>query len=406
MINIIVVEDNPSKFSSVQNLIEEAMGSYIFRIKTFDNIMDAKKDIYQNTYDLMILDLVLPHRKGEKANDDVGGNFLDEINSNPSIKAPIYIIGLTERNDLKPKYEEKFNDGFWHLIQYDATSEKWQEKLKHFLWYLLKSKHELKQNESFNFDVAIITALDNPELKHVLNLAPKWDQKRFENDATEYHITTFKKESKKCTVVACCPSQMGMNAASVLSMKLINHFRPRYLIMVGIAAGKKGKVNFGDILIAEQTWDGGSGKITIEDNETIFKPDGKFLPLNIDILEKIRSFKKNENIMFEIQREWSGNKPDTVLNAHIGPVVSVAGVIQDSSKVRQLEDVQRKLIGLEMETYGVFYAAQNCTKPRPIPISMKSVTDFGDESKNDTFQHYAAYTSARFMFEFIMEELI
>ena len=405
MINIIVIEDTPSKLASINALVNEAMGTYLFNIENFDNIMDAKRSIYKDKYDLMILDLVLPHSKGGNADDDTGVKFLDEINSNPSIKAPIYIIGLTERKDLKPKYEERFNDGFWHLIEYDATSEKWQGKLKNFIWYLLKSKEELKGNNSFNLDLAVITALYDPELTSVLDLVDGWESKRFMSDPTEYHVSTFKKGKKICNVVACSASQMGMNASSVLAMKVINHFRPKYIVMVGIAAGKKGRVNLGDILIAEQTWDGGSGKIVSNEGEVAFEPDGKFIPLDVDVSGKVKIFGARSELLFKIKKGWKGNAPDSELKAHVGPVVSVAGVIQSPEKIQEQADLQRKLIGLEMETYGVFYAANNCTKPRPIPISIKSVTDFGDKGKGDEFQKYAAYTSAKFMFEFVMEEL-
>jgi nucleoside phosphorylase len=38
-------------------------------------------------------------------------------------------------------------------------------------------------------------------------------------------------------------------------------------------------------------------------------------------------------------------------------------------------------------------------------ISIKSVSDYGDGTKNDKFQKYAAYTSANFIYHFIMTEL-
>ena len=46
---------------------------------------------------------------------------------------------------------------------------------------------------------------------------------------------------------------MGMCAASTLTMKLIENFHPRYIVMTGIAAGVKDgdNINLGDILIAE-----------------------------------------------------------------------------------------------------------------------------------------------------------
>ena len=60
---------------------------------------------------------------------------------------------------------------------------------------------------------------------------------------------------------------------------------------------------------------------------------------------------------------------------------------------------------MEMETYGLFYSANNGFNPKPIPISIKSVCDFGDKEKADNFQKYAAFTSAKFLYEFALKEL-
>ncbi|UKJ05811.1 hypothetical protein [Solitalea lacus] len=56
-----------------------------------------------------------------------------------------------------------------------------------------------------------------------------------------------------------------------------------------------------------------------------------------------------------------------------------------------------------METYAVFYAACNCSKPQPLAFSTKSLSDFANEEKNDDYQMYAAYTSASYLYNFIFE---
>lgn len=53
---------------------------------------------------------------------------------------------------------------------------------------------------------------------------------------------------------------MGMPAAASLAMKMIMTFRPAFVGMVGVAAGVKGRTNFGDVIAADPTWDYGSGK--------------------------------------------------------------------------------------------------------------------------------------------------
>jgi hypothetical protein len=57
---------------------------------------------------------------------------------------------------------------------------------------------------------------------------------------------------------------------------------------------------------------------------------------------------------------------------------------------------------------GVLSAARTAPCPRPTAFSLKSVCDMADEKKDDRWQSYAAYTSARSIqafFERFMTEL-
>ncbi|MBK9370396.1 MAG: hypothetical protein IPN01_29585 [Deltaproteobacteria bacterium] len=59
-----------------------------------------------------------------------------------------------------------------------------------------------------------------------------------------------------------------------------------------------------------------------------------------------------------------------------------------------IADQHRKVSAIEMEAYGVFAAAAEARKPSPTAFVLKSIVDFGDESKSDDWQTYGAYTSA------------
>ncbi len=59
----------------------------------------------------------------------------------------------------------------------------------------------------------------------------------------------------------------------------------------------------------------------------------------------------------------------------------------------------RELIAVEMEAYAVMSAVEYSTSSAKAVI-IKSVCDFGTSAKDDRWQKYAAFTSARFFFEF------
>lgn len=408
MINIIVVEDNASKNEKIRKLIENSIDIPKENIDYAIDIKSAKVLIYKKSYDLMILDLVLPSDADDEPKPENGLGFLDDIHSSPQIKPITHIIGLTEFSEYIEKYKDKFANYLWHLINFKAEEVDWQEKLKNMLYHLLRARTEFlhKENVKYDYDIAIVTSILK-EFDAVKRLSANWEKLQIENDATSYYKGFFQNDVKKLKVVTACAPQMGMNASATLSMKLIDHFRPRFLVIVGITACTKEKDShgYGDIIIADQSWDGGAGKIS-EDSagNPFFTPSAHYLPLDTDLKERLAAY-IGDPMLGNIRDNCPYKKPNTVLQLHIGPVASVAGVTENVAVVEELKRHQRKIIGLEMETYGVFYSAYNCTNPKPKSISIKSISDYANTEKNDLFQEYAAYTSAEFLQYFALREL-
>lgn len=55
------------------------------------------------------------------------------------------------------------------------------------------------------------------------------------------------------------------------------------------------------------------------------------------------------------------------------------------------------MVGLDMESYSVYYVAKNISEPRPTPIVVKSICDFANEGKDDKHQNFASFTSAQYV---------
>jgi nucleoside phosphorylase len=78
-------------------------------------------------------------------------------------------------------------------------------------------------------------------------------------------------------------------------------------------------------------------------------------------------------------------------------------VIDDASRVLEIQKNWRKLIGVEMETYGVYRAVHESPEPKPRVVSFKAVCDFAAE-KSDSWQEYAAFMAAEFAVAFLKFE--
>ncbi len=92
------------------------------------------------------------------------------------------------------------------------------------------------------------------------------------DDFITYFKTTFIENGKSKSIIAATADQMGIAASSHLSTKMILYFKPQYLIMGGIAAGIKDReLGFGDIMVAEQSWDYGSGNVSSRKGKSDFR---------------------------------------------------------------------------------------------------------------------------------------
>lgn len=406
MIKILIVDDSPEKIKSIVEILNCNPELNDENICTCSDLVSARKELARRRFDLLILDLNLPERFGDDPKKFSGLEFLYECKESQRLCKPYHIIGLTQYEELIEEYKKQFDDELWALIHYSIHQNTWKDPLNNKVSYLIQSKKELSLQEitEYDYDLAIITALHDPELLMVIHINANWKKIELSNDPTPYYIGSFVNSSKRLKVVAASANQMGMVASSVLSTKIIENFRPKYLAMTGIAAGLQGKANLGDIIACDLSWDYGSGKISCnEEGKVKFSPDPRSIPLDPEIKEKLLSAQLEERYVNEIKRKFIGNKPNTSLKLVIGPMASGAAVVENEKLIDAIKSQQRKLVGIEMESYGVFYAACNSRKPKPKCMVIKSVCDFADAHKNDDFQKYAAFTSAQFLYEFSLE---
>lgn len=94
-----------------------------------------------------------------------------------------------------------------------------------------------------------------------------------------------------------------------------------------------------------------------------------------------------------------------ITGAFIGPLASGASAVAEKSMSAEIAGQHRKLLGVEMEAYGILAAAEEATTPRPEAIVLKGVSDYLDETKDDSMQRCAAYTSAAVLGAFVSEYL-
>jgi nucleoside phosphorylase len=255
----------------------------------------------------------------------------------------------------------------------------------------------MKDSRHKQTDLVILTALRDPELDAVLNLPYNWSPKYFSDDPLAYHFGELPRSDRSISVVCACANRKGMPSSAAVASKLVHMFHPKYLVMLGICAGISNKTNLGDVIVADPTWDCGSGKQGIDSKgSSVFQATPHQVPLNMRISQIVAELADDESILKTIKRGWTSKVPEGVFKIHTGPMASGSSVIANKSFAEAIVEQDIELIAIEMEAFAVMAAAEYSADPNLIAMVIKSVCDYADAEKSDDWQRYAAYTSAAF----------
>jgi nucleoside phosphorylase len=395
---ILLVEDLDEKAKQVEAALKDVLsGPVLHRACSF---ITATRFLEQETYDLLVLDIVLPMRDGAAPASDGGRQVLMEVMEGAQCHPPSHIIALTAHEDVAEILRDELQKSLIHLVVYNETDLTWRGQLQTKARYVQERLRDaLLRPENYSTDVAIVTSSPHVELKAVSRLPGGFVAEYDREDALHYYSSKWTtSDHRDLSIVACAAPTMGMTAACVTACKVIERWRPRFLVMCGIAAATQSEQRPGDILVAEACYDYGSGKILeIEDSKRVFLPSPNQLRIDPALHAVVQEWEREQRAMDEIRRQWH-SEPNHPPKLVLGILATGAAVIQSEALVQEILNTSRKVVGLDMEGYGIFQAAHLSRKPRPRVLIAKAVSDFADKGKSDTWQAYAAFTSAQFIY--------
>jgi nucleoside phosphorylase len=412
-IKLLLVDDNSYKTGRINEFLDKKSDVLEYSIVTDAN--SCKQSIAKEQYDILLLDLLIPLRFGDEPNAKNAINVINEINRRSNFKSPIHIIIHSAFDECLQSYASDLS--ICELIHFHQENNAWEKQLNLCIEHCYKFKNYYQAKiENSSFDVALIAALQEPELEQILKLnGGNWAELNV-IDGIPCHTTKFTTlKNKELNIVAVACKEMGMVAATDLTNKVLQYFNPKAVIIGGIAAGFKG--NFGDILIAQSCYDHGNGKLETKkrkvegkiQDEEVFLPDIRQITIESKLEAPINELKRKKSGLLNIHAKWTWDDSDKQmkklhidkkLRIEFGPFASGAGVVASKKYVeKNLKSHARKLIGIDMEAYGVYYACKNSNNHNlKYFLSIKSKSDNGDNKKNDKYQAYAAYTSAQYIY--------
>jgi len=396
---ILIVDDAPEKVTEVTKLLS----SGTFSQSSFDVAVDgleAREHLSRTQYDLLILDINLPMRKTDKEEDKRGGfNLLTEITLSGRFLRPTHVVALTGFEELRREFESKFNNGQWTIDTYDPADLGWRERLIAKIEYITKTLAQVGQ--SYETDVCVIAALPSPELDAIRSLPVAWSAPDALDAVTFLYRAPLTVQGRTFSLVAAACPRMGMVSAATLTQRIITNLRPRILVMAGICAGVPGACGMGDVLVGDPCWDWQMGKYQREAFEVA--PDQ--IPCPLEISQRFNLLREDRKTLAELAEKFAGDRPDRIPAIICGPIASGSAVLADNATVDIIKKQHRKVVGVDMEMYGMYSAARDTTGPRPLTFGIKSVCDFADHLKNDKHQKFASYMSAQVMYLFFQRYL-
>jgi nucleoside phosphorylase len=397
---ILLVDDEFEKAQSIIAALSEAglgENNLIHR----SNSREARQALQHTEFDLILIDLNLPEMLGAPPKRDGGLEFFDLLMLDSKIRLPKAVLFITAKEELLGAAEaEAFKRGA-QLCLYSLTDNRWKSILLSKIRYL---KMQLERSGPIypKVDIVIITALRS-ELSAVLNLPYNWVNTRYSDNSVSYNLGSLSREDGlNISFVAASAYTKGMPSAAALAAQMCLLFKPKYVVMLGICAGIKKETELGDVIVADPTWDWGSGKVAEDkDGERVFLMSPQQRPLNTQVSQLCVDLSSNPDVIKAIRMGWDSKVPEGELKVKVGPMASGASVLANDSAVAEIALQNRDIIAIEMEAYAVMAAAEYALKPAPIAIAIKSVCDFADSNKGKDWQNYAAYTSTAFFDQLI-----
>ncbi|MBD2372893.1 phosphorylase [Leptolyngbya sp. FACHB-402] len=247
-------------------------------------------------------------------------------------------------------------------------------------------------------DFAIITAIKIERLAilKVLEIDEAKDRVR-KGSRTYWRKRLLLNNGRFYEIVVAQSLDMASVNAAILTNDTLHHWEPAVVLMVGIAATAKSssKQHLGDLVVGKEIYYYEMGKVTSEGK----LPEPKQIPVDATLLDRVQALPES---IFPILADRP-DRTQTRPKLGLGVIASGDKVIADAMERDRIAAVNRKIMAIEMEGYGVIASTwQSFERVRCLVI--RGLCDYADSSKNDEWHDYAAAAAAGFTKHFLLDE--
>lgn len=200
-----------------------------------------------------------------------------------------------------------------------------------------------------------------------------------------YYLGQIKSEelgvSYTCAYVSLF--RMGNPDAATGALNAIRDLSPAYVIMFGLAAGLRGEVELGDVIIPTHIF---------------YYEQAKQRSDTVEV--RPQSYRVDALTSNRLQDFVARQPNDRNYAVKFGPFAVGEKVISSQEALASLKRLEPKLLGVEMESYGVAAAAATVLH-RPRFVAIRGVSDHADEHKDDAPRGRALQNASDFLLAFL-----
>lgn len=386
----LIVDDDQAKVDAVSKEIA-ACGVGANDILVAMTAVEARLILSRQRIDLMLIDVLLPARRGATPLGETSIELLREIIDDGTSYAPQYIVGITASANARRDHESEFRQLTLQVIYVSPELTEWREFIGNLFRFISRAN---STEVAFDLDICVLNALRHPELEAIHNTWPvQLSAEQLLNRSVLYQSGTVTVNGVAKRIVCAHPSQMGPIASTHAAETILREFRPRVLIMTGICGGFSEHVSIGDVVVADKSWDWQAGKWTAE-GTLLTALDQKEASSELVAYSQMAAPALNS-----FYNDFSGERPPTPPKLVVGPMVTGSSVVASRDIQHVFRQQHRKMVAVDMECYGLYYASAMSSSVHTKVICIKAVSDLADRVKSDNFHSYCAEISARFGLE-------
>lgn len=262
-------------------------------------------------------------------------------------------------------------------------------------------------------DVLVLTALpvELQEARAAFGVTPETQPSSTPHGTLVWTVDVLRPSDNDAlrAAIVCLGGAGNVDAAAIAS-EAISRLSPKLVIMVGIAAGLRGKCKLGDVILSDRVV-AYESSATLEANGSISQaPRPDIYRLDYRTEQSVTAYVSGGPTLVkrvtELRAQLGGQPPEDCDSQHVAlelrvrsaTIASGEKLLRSPTTFLQMRSIHGKVEVAEMEAVGIAAACRTASTPF---LVVRGICDHGDAAKDDRFHRVAAIGAAAVAADFV-----